>query len=142
MNTPQRFISVLKIVAVLLISACATVPPVLDTIRVAQPFRDVVSRISAGMESEIVHDITFTRDAVKYRREDVSPESVRFKVWTWAPDYGDQQPFAQVDVIGAAGKDTDIRIWERSAGSGQKTYLAAKVRGWFLRRNVIESGHS
>jgi hypothetical protein len=131
MNTTQRILHLSAITTFSLISGCATVSPVEDTIRVAKPFSEVVSRVSLGMDSEIKHGITFTRDAVKYRREDVSPDIVRFEVWTWAPDYGDQKPFAHVDVMRTSDTATDIRIRESSAGSGQKTYVTAKIRGWF-----------
>ena len=117
--------------AAVCISSCATVPPIDDTIHVAKPFSDVVARVSVGMESEIKHPITFTRDAVKYRREDISRDIVRFEVWTWASDYGDQAPFAQVDIDRVSAGATDIRVHERSAGSGIPTYLAAKIRSWF-----------
>lgn len=115
----------------LLLVGCATVPPVEDTIHVSRPFPEVVARVAEGMQTEIKHPITFTRDAVRYRRDDITPGVVRFEVWTWAPDYGDQKPFADVDVIKASGATTDIRIRERSAGSGQKTYLTGKIRSWF-----------
>jgi hypothetical protein len=111
--------------------SCATVPPIDDTIHVPEPFSDVVARVSVGMESEIKHPITLTRDAVKYRREDIGSDTVRFEVWTWASDYGDQAPFAQVDVHRVSSGSTDIRIHEKSAGSGIPTYLAAKIRSWF-----------
>ena len=82
------------------------------------------------MESEIKRGITFTENAVKYRQEEISPDIVRFELWTWAPDLGDLPAFAHVDIMRASPIATDIRIRESPRGR-HKPYLAAKIHSWF-----------
>ena len=131
MSIIQRTRCSSAVVAAALMSACATVQPVENIVRVPRPFPEVLNRVSVGMESEIKHGMTFTKDAVKYRREDITPDVIRFDLWTWALDLGDRAVFAHIDVMRASKTSTNIRIREESTGSGSKPYLTEKIRSWF-----------
>lgn len=120
------------VTTLLLVCGCTTTQPEVENmIRVPKSFSEVVTRVSVGMESDIKHRITFTENAVKYRKEEISRDITRFDVWTWAPDLGDLPVFAHVDVMRVSGSATNIRIRETPPQGTHKRYMTAKIRGWF-----------
>lgn len=100
------------VIACLALTACSIPAGRRDKFIVGKPFSVVADRVTRGVETELEHGMSWSKDAVISRRIDLADDAVRFQLAQHALDIGTRAPFGNIYVRRASPTNTLIEVIE------------------------------